>query len=632
MKPSSIENYKEKVMNHTSRVPVLTACGLILILLAPAGLLAQNRQEQVHPDAAGPAAQSLAAHRPAVQFTNGAVTAGHPLASTAGLRILLQGGNAADASVATLATLHIVRPQSSGTGGNGFFTIYDKATDQVYSLNATGATALGVDPERMTREYLNKGILAGVVPGLFGGWIAVLDRFGTMSLAEVLEPAIDYAENGHPLEPSVAGSIARSRSLFEQFPTSAAFFMPDGEVPEPGALFRMTDLALTFKKVVQAEQQALREGKTRSEALQAAFDRFYRGDIAQEMARFYEENGGDFTLADFAAYEPIWAEPVHTTFRGYDVYSSPSTSRGGFEVAMQLNLVEGFDLKALGHNSAETIHILAEAIKVAKSDIYHYLADPKFTDIPVSGMLSKEYAADRRGLIRRGVVMHYPEAGQPPRSTVGVPAMDRTPRGPTFDEGAEVGGTTSFSIADQFGNVISATPTHGGLFGTGVVVGNTGLLFNNGTRIGSTSPYPDDVNYVRGGQIPLLNNSPVIVMKDGEFVLAIGSPGGETIGQTQFQTVLNVLEYGMSIQEAVAAPRFALTAEPNFYLPGAGVVLNLESRVSPGIAARLGALGHNVELAAPYSLGSNQGIFRDAVTGTLWAGADPRRVAYAVGW
>jgi len=619
-------------MNNKSRFPFVMTGVLVLGLSAPIALLAQNRQDQVHPDAAGPAAQSLAVYRPAVQFVHGAVTAGHPLASTAGLRILLQGGNAADASVATLSTLHVVRPQSSGTGGNGFFTIYDKATDRIYSLGATGAAAMAIDPAKMTRESLNQGIRAGVVPGLFGGWIAVLDRFGTMSLSEVLEPAIDYAENGHPIEESAARSIARARARFEQFPTSARVFLPGGEAPQPGETFRMTDLASTFKKVVEAEQQALRAGKSRSEALQAAFDRFYRGDIAQEMARFYQENGGDFTLEDFAAYEPIWADPVHTTFRGYDIYSSPSTSRGGFEVAMQLNLVEGFDLKALGHNSAEVLHLLAEAIKVAKSDIYHYVADPEFTDIPVAGLLSKEYAAERRNLISRQTAMHYPEAGRPAPAGANASASIAAPRGPQFAELAEVGGTTSFSVADQFGNVISVTPTHGGGFGTGVVVGNTGLLFNNGTRIGSTSPYPDDVNYVRGGQIPLLNNSPVIVMKDGEFVLAVGSPGGETIGQTQFQTVLNVLEFGMSIQEAVAAPRFVLTAEPNFYLPGAEIVLSLENRIDPAIASALMNMGHNVELAAPYSFGSNQGILRDAGTGTLSAGADPRRVGYAVGW
>jgi gamma-glutamyltranspeptidase/glutathione hydrolase len=232
-------------MNNPSRLPFVIASVLLLAVSAPSTLLAQNRQDQVQPDAAGPAPQSLDIYRPPVHFMHGAVTAGHPLASMAGLRILLQGGNAADASVATLATLHVVRPQSSGTGGNGFFTIYDKATDRLYSLGATGAAPMAIDPARMTRESLNQGIHAGVVPGLFGGWIAVLDRFGTMSLSEVLEAAIDYAENGHPIEESVARSIAGARERFERFPTSAAVFLPDGQVPEPGEMFRMTDLANT---------------------------------------------------------------------------------------------------------------------------------------------------------------------------------------------------------------------------------------------------------------------------------------------------------------------------------------------------------------------------------------------------
>jgi gamma-glutamyltranspeptidase/glutathione hydrolase len=437
--------------------------------------------------------------RPPVPGVHGVVTAGHPLASTAGLRMLLRGGNAADAAVATLAVLHVVRPQMSGMGGNGFFTIYDRSTDRVYSLAATGAAPLALDPERMTPEMLDKGIKAGVVPGLFGGWIALLDRFGTMSLADVLEPAIDYAENGHPIEESVVETIRRSRELFEQHPSSARVFLPGGRVPEPGELFRMPDLANTLRKVVEAEREALGRGGTRSEALQAAFDRFYTGDIAREMARFYQENGGDFTLEDFAACRPIWGEPVHTTYRGYDVYSSPPTSRGGLEVTMQLNLVEGYDLRALGHNSPGALHLIAEAIKTAKADIYHYVADPKFTRVPVRELLSKEYAAERRSLIDRSRAMAYPGHGQPGgERRAAAPAAGRK----AFPERSWDGSTTSFSIADRHGNVIAATPTHGGMFGTGVVVGSTGILFNNGTRIGSTSPYPDDVNYVRGGADP----------------------------------------------------------------------------------------------------------------------------------
>ena len=194
------------------------------------------------------------------------------------------------------------------------------------------------------------------------------------------------------------------------------------------------------------------------------------------------------------------------------------------------------------------------------------------------------------------------------------------------------GSTTSFSIVDRQGNVVVATPTLGSLWGTGVVVGSTGLFFNNGTRIGSTSPYPDDVNYVRGGQIPILNNSPTLVMKEGEFFLALGTPGGETIGQTQFQVLLNVIDFGMGIQEAIEAPRIALAADPNFYLPGADVTVRVERRVAPRVIDRLRQMGHDAETAREYSMGNMQGILRNPETDTMMAGADPRRMMYAIGW
>ena len=609
-----------------SMVTVLAASLLLLPLDATARQAGGDR----NPD--------RPAHRPAVPGPNGLVTAGHPLASMAGLRMLMAGGNAADAAVATLATLNVVRPQMSGMAGNGFVTLYDRVSDRVYSLGATGAAPLAVDPASLEADELNKGIHAGVVPGLFGGWIALLDRFGTMSLAQVLAPAIDYAENGHPIEASVVAAIESHRDLFESFPSSRRMFLPRGRVPEPGETFRMPDLANTLRKVVEAEQEALAAGGTRSEALRAAFNRFYRGDIAEEMARFYRENGGDFTMEDLARYEPIWAEPLHTTYRGYDVYTSPPTSRGGLEVTMQLNLVEGFDLRAFGAGSAETIHLLSEAIKVAKADVYAYAADPALVDVPLDELLSKDYAAARRSLIDPSRVMAYPGAGNPVRVDefqVGAPGASRP--GPErrrghFAERSYEGSTTSFSIADRFGNVVAATPTHGGAFGTGVVVGNTGLTFNNGSRVGSTSPYPDHVNYVRGGQIPILNNSPIIVLRDGQFHAALGTPGGETIGQTQFQVLVNLLDFGMPIQEAIAAPRFALSAEPNFYMPGAEVRFGLEDRLPGEVVQALETLGYAVELAPGYAFGSIQGITLDAATGALMAGADPRRVAYAVGW
>ncbi len=615
----------------TRKLVVGAALLSVLATVASGGVIA--RQEAARQQATP---EGRAAHRPTVAGVHGLVTAGHSLASMSGLRMLMKGGNAADAAVAILATLNQVEPMMSGAGGNGFMTIYDKATDHVYSLNATGAAPLALDPEDVTPEELSRGMKAGVVPGLFGGWIALLDRFGTLSLAEVLEPAIDYAENGHPLDPYVTNSIADRQSLFEQFPTTASVFLPGGTAPVPGQLMTYPDLANTFEKVVAAEQRALRQGQSRSEALRAAFDRFYKGDIAQEMARFYEEHDGLFTAEDFAAYEPIWAEPVHANYRGYDVYTSPSTSRGGLEVVMQLNLIEGFDLAALGYNSAEALHLIAESIKVAKSDIYHFVADPQFTEIPSAGMTSEEYAATRRSLIDVDVAMAYSDHGTPPgthATDLGSAWKVAPPAGrPVFAERSYEGSTTSFSVADEFGNVVVATPTLGSGWGTGVVVGTTGIFFNNGTRIGSTSPYPDDVNYVRGGQIPILNNSPIIVMKNGEFFLSLGTPGGETIGQTQFQVLLNVLDFGMGIQEAIEAPRLSLRADPNFYTAGAEISVRVEGRVSEDVIRELQAMGHNAELANPYSAGNMQGILVNPETGTMTAGADLRRMMYAIGW
>ena len=574
-------------------------------------------------------------HRPEVPGLNGLVTAGHPLASMAGLRILMSGGNAIDAAVAVLATLNVVRPQMSGAGGNGFLTYFDKSSGTVRSLTAAGAAPEALVAGDRSAEELNKGIYAGVVPGLLGGWVSMLKEFGTMSLSEVLEPAMEYATEGHPIEASVVQAIASQEDLFRQYPTSARMFLPEDRVPEVGELFKMPDLASTFRKLVEEEERVLQQGRNRNEALDAAFSRFYNGDISEEFVRFYQEEGGLFTEEDFAKFSPIWDDPIHINYRGYDIYSSPPTSRGGLEVLMQLKLVERFDLGALGSGSPLLTHLLAEAIQVAKSDIYQYVADPKKLSVPTEGMLEESYLALRSDLISEAGSMAYPPAGEPRGHDRSSSGSGDSRGGLTlgFDrEQSHEGSTTSFSIMDREGNVVACTPTHGGAFGTGVVVGNTGITFNNGTRIGSTSPYTEHVNYARGGQVPILNNSPVMVLKDGEFILALGTPGGETIGQTQFQVLVNILDLGMSVQEAIEAPRFSLFAAPNFYRAGSEITLRIEDRISLEHLEGLQELGHEVQLAPSYSLGSIQAILKNMSFGTFAAGADPRRAAYAVGW
>jgi len=297
---------------------------------------------------------------------------------------------------------------------------------------------------------------------------------------------------------------------------------------------------------------------------------------------------------------------------------------------MQANLVEGFDLKAFGALSARALHAEIEAIKVAKSDIYRYVADPKFTTVPTVGLLAKDYAAARRALIDMTKPGAYPAPGQPAGTT---PTSQPHAGAKAFrdDYDAEQH-TTSFSIVDSQGNAIAVTPTLGGLFGNNVVVGSTGLLLNNGIRLGSTSPYPSDVNYVGAGKVPILNNSPVVVMKDGKPAFVFGSPGGETIGQTEFQMLVNLIDFDLPVQQAIEAPRFVLTAKPNFYKPGAEITVEIENRVPAETIAALKAMGHTIRVLPGWgSLGHMQAIRIDPKTGTMMAGGDPRRTAYAMG-
>ena len=596
----------------------------LLSLITGAALYAQQQAAEA------PATARTFYSRPAVAALNGVVTTGHPIASSAGLQMLLKGGNAFDAAVAVGAMAGLGEPEMNGIGGNGFATIYDKKSGKVHSLSMAGAAPKALQPAEMTPETLNAGMKAGIVPGNLGGYLSLLDKLGTMSIADVFAPAIEYAEKGYPIDQMLAQSIDRGKTNLGKYPTTAKIFLPNGQPLRAGELLKNPDYAATLRKLVDAERQALAKKASRSQAIKAAFDRFYKGDIAQEFDRFFKANGGVLTAADLADYEPQWTEPLRTTYRGYDVFSNPSTSRGGFEVLMGANLVERFNLSSFGPGSPQATHALIEAIKVSKADIYRYVADPKFTTVPAAGLLSKPYAASRSALIDMAKAGAYPEPGTPEgRPATSAPAGEKA-----FDENYDgEQHTTSFSIVDKFGNAIGVTPTLGGLFGNNVVVGNTGLLLNNGMRLGSTSPYPDNVNYVGAGKVPILNNSPVIVLKDGRLSFVFGTPGGETIGQTQFQMLVNLIDFQLPVQQAIEAPRFSLNAEPNFYKPGAAVTVQIESRMPAATIDALKAMGHNVRVAPGWgSIGHMQTIKIDPVTGAITAGGDPRRTGYAMGY
>ena len=353
-------------------------------------------------------------------------------------------------------------------------TVYDAKTGQVHSLHMTGAAPYAATSEGYGgREAQDFGTSPVACRANFGGWIALLDRFGTMSLGQVLQSAIYYAEYGFPVDPNLAGHIASSKKKLELFPTSTKIYLPYGMVPKVGELLVQKDLANTFKRLAAAEQKARNAGKNRKQALMAAYDLFYKGDIAKEFVAFYQENGGFFTAKDFADYKPVWGDPVHTTYKGIDVYTNGPTTRGGVQTIMELNLLEAYDLQKIGHNSADYLHLLTEVIKLVNADVYQYLCDPKFSKIPLEGMLSKTYAGERRKLInmeKANGLRHSRQPGRVPESRradgaaagcQGRPTLARAHSKASYPDSIS---TTHFDIVDEKGNAGGVHPHHRELF------------------------------------------------------------------------------------------------------------------------------------------------------------------------
>jgi gamma-glutamyltranspeptidase / glutathione hydrolase len=591
-------------------------------LLGFTGRAALAQSGDKAPDAPRSSPASTRAYRVEVPMPHGGVAAGHPLAAMAGTRMLMQGGTAADAAVAAMAVMNVVEPWASSAAGNGFATCFDRSSGTVQSLAFTGGAPALLDPAIDPKE-LDSGHKAVAVPGAFGGWIALAQRYGRLPLATLLEPAIGYARDGHPLDASIAMFIRRQQTVLARYPTSAAIFLPGGKPPAPRAIFRNAPLARTFQSLADAETRALKGGASRDKALSAAYDHFYTGSVAQDMTRFSQANGGWLRMEDMRAYRPVWEQPVSTVYRGLDVYCSPLTSRTGLELCEQLNIVEGWDLASLAGDRAGLAHLLIEAIKITKADVYRYAGDPRFVDVPIATLLSKEFAAQRRALIDRMRAMPFPKGADL--------AIGTRTRDDVTDEDTRGGDTTSLSVVDKEGNAIAVTTTIGGGFGTSVVMGGTGLFCNNGLRIGSTAPYAGHPNAVAPGKRALLGNGPIIVLDKGRLKLVCGTPGGETIGQTQFQFLVNALDLEMPIQQAIEAPRFALNAKPNFYKPGAAISQQLEDRFAPADVLALKNKGHSVEMVGAFAIGSVQGVLVDP-SGAPMGGSDPRRMGYAMGY
>jgi gamma-glutamyltranspeptidase / glutathione hydrolase len=577
--------------------------------------------------------------RPVIRGRNAAVSSMKAEATEVARRILDAGGNAFDAAVGGQAALAVTDFSLNGVGSDAVLLVYDSREKKVYSINAEPKA-----PKLATIEWYEKnnggkipesdGLLSGGLPCVVDAWYTLLDRWGTMSFEQVLQPAIDLADKGFPLSEYGASYIAESQKI-GKYPTTLKIYRPNGRSVKAGEILRNPDLARTLRKLVEAEKE--NQAKGRHEALKAARDRFYKGDIAHDLAAFSEANGGLFRYEDFAEYAVEVETPVSVSYRGYQIYKNPSASQGPAEL-IALNLLEGYDLKAMGHNSPEFLHTSVEAVKLAMGDREKYLGDMDFIKIPYEGLLSKQYAAERRKLIDPAKASLDLRPGAPEKfvavngASISLQNNDRPVHEVLTGNASHDGDTSYIAVVDKDRNMVSFEPSLHSLFGTGVVMGDTGIIFN--CRGDYYSLVRGEANALEPGKRPRSTLQSTLVMKDGQPYAIMGSPGGDDQVMRTMQTLINMIDFGMNIQQAIEAPRwssrsFPASPFPHTMYPGD---MSVESRIPESTREALIARGHKLQVTGPWVLGSNGGIVIDASTGVLSAGADPRVDAYAWAW
>jgi len=581
---------------------------------------------------------------------------GKPLAATAGARIFERGGNAVDAACAMLAATSTMWDVLSW-GGETQALIYDPRTRKVVAINGLGVAPTGATPEFFRKQGLKYppayGPLAAVTPGTPGGLLLMLAEFGTLSLADVLAPAIELAD-GYPIEAETANSIERNKDKLEQWPYSRTTMLPHrGQpraAPVAGEIFRQPDLAATLRKLVEAEAVALKSGKSRQDSIRAAHERFYRGDIAEEFVRGVQEQGGLITREDLAKWKPRIEEPVTTSYRGIDVYKLDVWTQGP-ALLQSLNLLEHYDLRALGYNSAPYIHLLYQAMNLAFADRDFYYGDPDFPPAePRQGLLSKDYARQRAATIRldrndalAGPGDPYPFQGgtNPFRKLLDQAARQRTAalaatgtltasELEAFREGF-TRGTTSVIAADANGWLVSMTPSGGWI--PAVIAGRTGIGMSQRMQAFVLDPAENPFNVVAPGKRPRVTLTPSLAMKDGKPWLAFAVQGGDSQDQNLLQFFLNVVEFGMAPQDSVEAANFnsyqmRSSFDEHESEPGR---LMLNASTPEDVRAELTKRGYTLEFQARSS-GPINAVLIDHEHGSFWGGSSNHGEDYGIAW
>jgi gamma-glutamyltranspeptidase/glutathione hydrolase len=522
---------------------------------------------------------------------NGMIATSQALASAAGLKVLQDGGNAIDAAIVAAGVLAVVEPSMNGIGGDLFAIVWDATTKTLHALDASGRSAYGATPEEYARRGLpqmpGSGPLAVNVPGVVEGWHQLLTRFGTITMAKALQPAIRYARDGFPVQEIMADDWKNSEKKLSEDPAAAQTFLPDGRAPAAGEVFSNPNLADSLELIAK-------DGR----------DAFYKGPIARAIAADMRARSGLLDERDFRTHTADWVETISTNYRGYDVHEMPPSTQG-FVALEMLNILEGFDITSMGHNSADYLHVVTEAKKISFADRARYLADREamVKDV-LKTLVSKDYAAARRHEIDMKKAGTYT-----PGSVPGV----------TLDYcGQDFGDTVYMTAADGHGNVVSLIQSLFANFGAGIVAGETGITLHN--RGSGFTLRPGHPNQIGPHKRPLHTLVPAMILKDGKPWVSFGVMGGDNQAQAHAQVVTKLVDFGMHIQDAGESARMRHGGD-----------LALESGIGGNVRKALEARGH-VLIDGRGAMGGFQGILIDPRTGVLMGGSDPRKDGVAIGW
>jgi gamma-glutamyltranspeptidase / glutathione hydrolase len=560
--------------------------------------------------------------RPPIQARHFAVASGHYLATEAAMRIFRQGGNAIDAGVAAGICIDVLLPDLCSFGGVAPIIIHHARSGETLSISGLGKWGKAASLQHFIDHEDGKlptGAKRSIVPGAPDAWLTALARYGKLTFADVVQPAIELCEGGFVVYPSLHRNIAKAHANVSRWPSTSAVFLQDSQAPAIGSILYQHDLARTFRRMASAESAV--DGRSRVAGIDAARDEFYRGDIGKEIADFIQTEGGFVDEDDLASFRSEIEEPPGTTFHGIDVRVCGPWSQGPV-IPQTLNILSGYDLADLGHNSTDYIHVVTEAMNLAFSDREHYYGDPNYVYVPMDQLLSLDYASERRQRIdMQRAFGEMPEAGG--SGSLREAARQKSPA---------QADTSYVCTIDEEGNAFSATPSDG--IGSTPIVPGLGLICSGrGSQSWIDADHPSSLH---PGKRPRLTPNPAMAFKDGKLLMPFGTPGGDMQPQSMLQTFLNVVVFGMDVQQAIEAPRFGTFSFPDSfyphnYLPGR---LNLEGRIGREIGEELASRGHDIEWWPEWTrvAGNVCAIKVNRETESLEAGADARAEAYASGW